>query len=162
MASRRHIFLNLTIIFIPWLSLIFIGKNSLKRYSLASSIIGIFEIANHMYGHKRKWWEFYDKPKSFIRDELPFDIGPYVPLSMWILKSSYGNFKKFVLLNAIANGLFSFLFMPFMKKIKIIRLKQLNYLQFFLYIHYKAYLLYGLQYLIERRGINKRVLRYFS
>lgn len=135
---------------IPWLSLLFIDKRSIKRYSLASVIIGIFELINHIYGHQQKWWKFYDKPKSFMRDELPFDVGPYMPISMWILKFSYGNIKKYLLLNTIVHLLFSFIFMPFLKKIKIIRLNRLNYFQFFIYIHYKAYLLYGVQYLIEK------------
>jgi hypothetical protein len=159
MASRRHVFFNLAIIVIPWVSVIFIGKRHIKRFSLASLFITIFEILNHIYGHNRKWWKFYDKPKSFIRDELPFDIGPYLPLSMWILKFTYGNFKKFVLLNAVANGLFSFLFLPFIKKIKIVRLNRLNYFQFFLYIHYKAYILYGVQFLFEKVRFAKGVHR---
>ncbi|MCM3409852.1 hypothetical protein ACEWK1_20825 [Metabacillus sp. YM-086] len=154
MASKRHKILNLFLILLPWFSVVFIGKSSVKRYSLAAVFIAIFEIINHLYGRKRKWWEFYDKPKSFIRDELPFDIGPYFPMSLWFLKFSYGNFKKFVLINAIANGLFAFLFIPFLKKIKIVRLKRLNYFQFFIYIHYKAYLLYGIQQLIERSKSN--------
>ncbi len=81
MASRRHVLFNLTIIVILWLSILFLGKRNIKRYSLASIIIGIFEIINHIYGHLRKWWSFYDKPKSFTRDKLPFDISPYMPLS---------------------------------------------------------------------------------
>ncbi len=155
MTSRRHRIFNFFIIAIPWLSTIFIGKRHFKRFSIAGIFIVFFEIINHIYGHKMKWWKFYQKPKSFIRDELPFDIGPYMPLSMWILKFSYGNFKKFVLLNVFANGFFAFLFMPFLKKIKIVRLNRLNYLQFFLYIHYKAYVLYGVQYLIELFRRNK-------
>lgn len=159
MASRRHILFNLTIIVIPWLSVLFLGKSNFKRYSLSSFIIGIFEIINHIYGHQQKWWSFYDKRKSFLRDELPFDIGPYMPLSMWILKYSYGNFKKYVLLNGLANGLFAFLLMPFLKKMKIIRLNRLSYLQFFIYIHYKAYLLYGVQYLLEKAQSTNRELK---
>jgi len=150
MTSRRHLLFNISIIIFPWLSTLFLGKRNVKRYIFASIIVGILEISNHIYGHKRNWWRFYDQPKSFIRDELPFDIGPYVPTCLWILKLSYGNFKKFVLLNAFANGLFAFLFMPFLKKIKIIRLNKLNYLQFFFYIHYKAYILYGVQYILEK------------
>lgn len=150
MASRRHVLFNLSIIIIPWLSLIFIGKGYIRRYSLASFMVSLFEIINHIYGHKRKWWKFYDKRKSFIRDELPFDIGPYIPISIWILKFSYGNFKKFVLLNAFVNALFTFLFIPFLKKIKIVRLNRLSYFQFFIYIQYKAYILYGLQYMVEK------------
>src|SRR5919205_4560682 len=110
MVSKRHKFLNLFIILIPWLTMLFIGKRSIKRYSVAGIFIVIFEILNHLYGRKKKWWKFYDMPKSFIRDELPFDIGPYMPMSLWILKYSYGNFIKFVLLNVLANGFFAFLF----------------------------------------------------
>ncbi|PLS03317.1 hypothetical protein [Neobacillus cucumis] len=150
MTSKRHKVFNIFLILLPWLSLLFIGKRSIKRYSLASVFIAIFEIMNHLYGHKRKWWEFYDKPRSFIRDELPFDIGPYLPMSLWFLKLSYGNFKKFVLINAIANGVFAFGIMPILKAFKIIRLNRLNYFQFFIYIHYKAYILYGIQYLLEK------------
>jgi hypothetical protein len=150
MATRRHKVFNLSIILIPWLSLLFIGKRSLRRYSLAGIFIVIFEIINHLYGHKRHWWKFYDKRKSFIRDELPFSVGPYMPLSMWILKYSYGNFKKYVLLNVVSDGLFAFLFIDILKKLKIISLNRINHLQFFVYLHYKAYILYGIQYLYEK------------
>ena len=145
MISKRHFLFNLTIIAIPWLSLLFIGKRNIKRYSAAGIFIVIFEIINHLYGHKRKWWKFYNRRKSFLKDELPFSIGPYMPLSMWLLKFSYGNLKKFVLLNAISDGLFAFLFIDILKKLKIISLNRLNHIQFFIYLHYKAYLLYGFQ-----------------
>jgi hypothetical protein len=150
MISKRHSIFNVIIILVPWLSLLFIGKRSFKRYSISGVFIIVFEIINHLYGHKRNWWKFYDKRKSFIRDELPFSVGPYMPLSMWLLKISYGNFKKFVMLNAIADGLFAFFFIDVLKKFKIIRLNKLNHFQFFIYLNYKAYLLYGVQYLIEK------------
>ncbi|WP_270182016.1 hypothetical protein [Alkalihalobacillus sp. CinArs1] len=156
MTSKRHVVFNFAMILIPWFSLRFIGKRHIKRFFFASFIIFLFEVINHLYGRKRKWWKFYDKPKSFLRDEFPFDIGPYMPISMWILKHSYGNFKKFVGLNVLANALFAFLFLPFLKKIKIARLHKLTYFQFFLYIHYKAYLLYGLQVLYEKFRLRKR------
>ena len=150
MISRKHLIFNLSIIIIPWLSLLLFGKRNMKRYSLSGVFIVIFEIINHLYGHKRNWWKFYDKRKSFIKDELPFSVGPYMPLSLWILKISYGNFKKFVILNVISDGLFAFLFMDILKKFKIISLNRLNHIQFFIYLHYKAYLLYGVQYLFEK------------
>lgn len=150
MIKTRHLLFNLSIIIFPWFSLLFIGKQSRRRFSLAGVLIVIIEILNHLYGHKRNWWKFYDKRKSFIKDEFPFSIGPYMPISMWILKMSYGNFKKFVLLNVIANGLFAFLIIDVLKKFKIISLNRLNHGQFFIYLHYKAYLLYGIQYLIDR------------
>lgn len=150
MISKRHLVFNLSIILIPWLSLLLIGKRSFKRYSFAGIFIVIFEIVNHLYGHKRNWWKFYDKRKAFFKDELPFSVGPYMPFSMWLLKISYGNFKRFVLLNLISDGLFAFLFIDILKKFKIISLNGINHFQFFIYLHYKAYLLYGFQYLFEK------------
>jgi hypothetical protein len=150
LITKKHLAFNLSIIIIPWLSLLFIGKRSFKRYSVAGLFILIFEIINHLFGHKRHWWKFYDKRDSFFKDELPFSIGPYMPLCMWLLKFSYGNFKLFVVLNIIFDGLFAFYFIDVLKKKKIISLNRINHWQFFIYLHYKAYLLYGVQYLFEK------------
>lgn len=155
MIKRRHLLFNLAIITIPWLSLLFIGKKSFKRYSFTGVFIVVFEIINHIYGHRKNWWKFYDGYKSFFKDELPFSIGPYMPFTMWLLKYSYGNFKKFVLLNVIADGVFAFVMMDVLKKFKIISLNGLTRVQFFFYIHYKAYLLYAVQYLIEKYRLNR-------
>jgi hypothetical protein len=148
--KRRHLVFNLAIIIIPWLSLLLIGKRDLKRFSLSGVFIVIFEIINHLYGHKRKWWKFYDKRNSFIKDELPWSIGPYLPISMWLLKISYGNLKKFVVLNAIFDALFAFVFIDIFKRLKLVGHNNINHFQFFIYLHYKAYLLYGVQYLYEK------------
>lgn len=150
MGTTRHKVFNLSAIIIPWLSMVFVGKRDFKRYWLAAFFIFVFEVMNHVYGHKKKFWQFYEKKPFFIRDELPFDIGPYIPISIWILKYSYGNFKKFVLINGVANALFAFVGIPLLSRLRIIRLNRLNHLQFFIYIHYKAYLLYGVQYLINK------------
>ncbi|MEH7177054.1 hypothetical protein [Neobacillus vireti] len=150
MATKRHKVFNLLIILIPWMSLLFIGKRNIRRFAFSGVFIVIFEIINHLYGHKRNWWKFYDKRKSFIRDELPFSVGPYMPLSIWLLKLSYGNFKKFILLNLISDGAFAFFFIDVLKKLKIISLNRINHLQFFFYLHYKAYILYGVQYLSDK------------
>lgn len=155
--SKRHKLFNAAIILIPWLSLVFMGKRDFKRYSIAGLVIIIFEIVNHMYGQKRDWWYFYDKRKSFLTNELPFSIGPYMPVSMWLLKFSYGNFKKFLTLNALSDGFFAFFLMKWLKKIKIIKLKRLNPFQFFLYLYYKVFILYGTQYLVENRKRLKRL-----
>ncbi|QOY35220.1 hypothetical protein AWH56_021370 [Anaerobacillus isosaccharinicus] len=155
MMSKRHVLFNISIIAIPWLSLLFIGRRNFRRYFISGIFIVVFEIVNHLYGNKRKWWKFYDKRKSFLKDELPFSIGPYMPVCMWILKYSYGNFKKFIVLNAIADGLFAFLIIDVFRKLKIVGLNRLSYFQFFIYLHYKAYLLYGVQYLFEKyKGYN--------
>ncbi len=54
------------------------------------------------------------------------------------------------MLNVIADGLFAFFFINILKKLKILKLNGLSHIQFFIYLHYKAYLLYGVQYLVDK------------
>lgn len=155
MASARHKIFNIVIPVIPWISLLYFGKRDFKRYAFSGITITIFETLNHWYGHHKKWWRFYDKPRKFYRDELPFDLGIYMLLSMWFLKLSRGSFAKFVLFNAIANGIFAFFIMDLLKKFKIVGLKRLNRIQFFHYLHFKVYILYVIQHLSEKWRISK-------
>lgn len=156
MVSKRHLTFNAALILLPWLSVLFLGKSNIKRYSLAGGVIVILEMITQIIGQKRKWWVFYDKPTSFIKDELPFSIGPYLPISMWLLKLSYGNIRKFLLLNVIADGLFAFPLIQIFSKMKIVRLHRLNIVQFFLYLFYKAFILYGVQYFVEKKTVQNK------
>ncbi|AGK54799.1 hypothetical protein B1NLA3E_15265 [Bacillus sp. 1NLA3E] len=149
MLSKRRLAFNTVLILLPWLSLLFLGKRTIKHFFLAGLVTVIFEVFNAKIGQKRKWWFFYDKRNSFISNELPFSIGPYLPLSIWMLKFSYGNFKKFLLLNTISDGFFAFPLLKFLKKVKIVKLYRLNEVQFFLYLFYKAFSLYSVQYFVE-------------
>lgn len=150
-VSKRHFVFNICLIVFPWLSVYFLGKQNVKRYSLAGLTIILVELISHKIGQKRKWWIFYDKRKSYLTNELPFSIGPYMPLSMWLLKRYYGNFTKFLLANAVSDGLFAFFFINLLKKVRILKLNKLSNLQFFVYLYHKAFILYGVQYLVETK-----------
>lgn len=150
MPSKRHLVYNTVIILFPWLSLLLIGKRNMKRFFPAALGTVIYEMIHQKIGRKRKYWIFYDKYSSFFSDELPFSIGPYIPISMWTLKFSNGNFRKFLLLNTASDSFFAVPFIQFLKKVKIVGLYRLNKFQFFLYLFHKAFLLYGLQYLVEK------------
>ncbi|NCG68837.1 hypothetical protein GWJ21_13115 [Bacillus coagulans] len=157
MITKRHLVFNLVILAVPWLSLLFLGKRNVKRYALAGAFIAVFAISNQILGRIRQWWKFYDKKVPFLKGELPFSMGPFVPLAMWILKDSYGNFKKFILWNMVADGFFAFLFIEVLKKLRIASLNRLSPVKFFIYLHYKAYLLYGVQWLYEKLRKKRQV-----
>ncbi len=59
------------------------------------------------------------------------------------------------MLNAVADGLFAFVGIKFLKKFKIANLFRLNGIQFFLYLFSKAFLLYGVQEFIESKSASK-------
>ncbi|MGO4886870.1 hypothetical protein ACJ2A9_03850 [Anaerobacillus sp. MEB173] len=82
---------------------------------------------------KQKWWVFHNKPNSYLLGEFPFNIGPFLVGSMWILKWTYGNFIKFISLNAIVDGLFVFIFIKIMNKLKVAQLVRVNHFPLMLF-----------------------------
>jgi hypothetical protein len=138
-------------VLLAWLTLPFLGIHNIKRFFPASLLIVFFEFTNVLIGKRRKWWVFYNKPNSYLLNEFPFNLGPFLVGSMWILKWTYGNFKQFISLNATVNAFFAFILITLLEKLKVVKLVRLNNLQFFLFFFYKAPLLYVIQYIIESK-----------
>ncbi len=138
-------------VLLSWLTLPLLGTRNIKRFLPASLLIFLVEMLHARYGKKHRWWVFYNKTKSPFFGELPFQIGPFLAVSLWFLKWTYGNFMQFILLNGISTANFTFLVTYFSKKFRYYRLVQINNFQFFLYFFSKAFLLYWFQYLIELR-----------
>ncbi|KAB2331475.1 hypothetical protein F7732_15490 [Bacillus mesophilum] len=139
---------------VSWIIIFFFGKLSIKKYLPASVLILLVEKLHAAHGKKNKWWIFYNKPKSYLYGEFPYQIGPFLMLALWTLKKTYGDFKPFILLNAAISAFFSFPLTYMAKQIKYYRLHRVNHIQMFFYFFYKAFLLYGFQYVIER-GFSK-------
>ncbi len=143
--------LNVAMVLLAWLTVPFLGVKGIIRFLPASFLVTLIEGINVQIGKRRKWWVFFNKPKSYLFGEFPFNIGPHLVGSLWILKLTFGNFTKFILLNAIVDAFFAFPFAKICKKIRYCKLVKLNGFQFFLYVFYKAFILYGLQYIFEKR-----------
>jgi hypothetical protein len=150
MKLRQQWTINLIMVIVSWTTGLFLGKQNIKRFLPASIFAVVFEAVNVLYVKKRKWWVFYNKPKSYITGEMSFNIGPFVVASMWILKWTYGNLKKFLMLNAVINAFFAFIVIRILERLKVARLKNINNFQFFLYFFFKAFFLYGFQALIDK------------
>jgi uncharacterized membrane protein YfcA len=150
MTKKNQRFFNVLMVLGSLMSLLFFGKEKLKRFFPVSLIMVLFELISCMIGKKRKWWVFFNNPKSFLFNEFPFHLGPFIVCSLWISRFTMGNFKKFVLTNAIFNGFFAFPFMAIATKIKYFKLVNLNNFQFFLNFFYKSFILYALQKLFDR------------
>jgi hypothetical protein len=161
MSIKKQWLLNVSIVILAWSTLPFLGIRNIKRFLPASILITVIEGINVQIGKKRKWWIFYNKPNSYLSGEFPFNIGPHLVGSMWILKWTYGNFKQFIFLNAIIDAFFSFVVFNILKKLKVAKLLRFNKYQCFLYIFYKAFFLYGFQYLFENKKGLKRLVKNF-
>jgi hypothetical protein len=156
MSSKIKGLINIALVLLSWFSLSFLGKSKIKRFLPASFLIFLLEAMNVYVGKKRKWWSYYNKPNSFLTVEFSMTIGPFLTGSMWLLNWFYGNFKQFIFINGLVNAFFAFFLVKLTEKLKVAKLKRLNNFQFFLYLFYKAPLLYGFQYLFD----NKRKILY--
>jgi len=156
MSLKNQWLFNISMVLISWLSLPLVGKRSIKRFLPATILAMLLTIFDLQIGKQRRWWSFYNNPQSTISNEFPFLIGPMLVMSLLSLKWTYGNFKKFIMLNALFQAIFTFPITRLFTKLKVYKLVWINEFQFYLYFLYKAFFLYGCQYQFEKKeGINK-------
>ena len=80
--------LNFAMVILAWLTVPFLGVKNIIRFLPASLLICLLEGLNDQIGKRRKWWVFFNKPKSYLFGEFPFNIGPphklrLFPFSCW-------------------------------------------------------------------------------
>ncbi|MEK5443635.1 hypothetical protein [Fredinandcohnia sp. FSL W7-1320] len=158
MSVKMQKIINIAMVLLSWSTLPFLGLQNIKRFLPVSILIGVIEAINAIIGKRRKWWVFYNKPNSYIFNEFPFNIGVFLVISIWLMKWSYGNFKRFILLNAIGNAFFAYPFSKFARKIKYYTLVRFSHFQFFIYFFSKAILFYWFQYLFEKEKNDNQPL----
>jgi hypothetical protein len=107
MSKDTQRIVNLLMVLIPLSSLPFLGIKNIKRFLPSSLLVLLMGSIDVQIGKKRKWWTFYNKPNAYFSNEFPFHIGPFLVGSLWILKWAYGNWGKFLLLNAITDAIFA-------------------------------------------------------
>lgn len=71
MSLRKQWILNILMVLLSWLSLPLLGSGNIKRFFPSTLLIGILEILHARIGKKKKYWAFYNKPKSNLFGEMP-------------------------------------------------------------------------------------------
>jgi hypothetical protein len=151
MSKKNQSLLNILMIIVSWLTIPLLGRGTIKRFFPATLLSILICSLDLQIGKRRKWWIFKNNPQSFIKNEIPFLIGPMLLMGLCTLKWSYGNFKKFLLLNAIGGVFFTFPLTSLFTKLNLYKLVKINNTQFFLYFYYKAFFLYGFQFFLEEK-----------
>ncbi|TWE01646.1 hypothetical protein FB550_10511 [Neobacillus bataviensis] len=158
MSMKNKWLFNISMVLLSWIPIPFLGWRSIKKFFPAFIFVYLINCIDVPIGKKRRWWWFYNKPNSFFYNEFPFLIGPMLSVALCSLKWAYGNFKKFIMISAIFHLFFTILAKSLFPRIKLFKLVRLNAVQFFLYFFYKAFLIYGFQYIfnIKKRLFNPR------
>ena len=85
--------------------------------------------------------EFYTSFHPKIPGDIPFILGPYFILSLWILKLTYGKSTLYLLTNAIGHVLFAFSGIKLLKRLGIVSLIQMKSIQLTLLLTIRGVLL---------------------
>lgn len=154
----------LAMMLVPWLSLPLLGKKSFRRFYPGALFVCIWVTVESLIAKKRVWWRFYEKLIPKTMGEIPFIIGPLFVGSIWILKFSFGKFRRFLLLNTITNFLFVFPGMITLRNTGIVSLVRMKHYQMGILFMAKSVLMYGIQAITEkiRKKPKTIIQRFFS
>jgi hypothetical protein len=136
----------IALLILPWLTVPFLGRNSLKKFLPAALFICTFTKAIELFGEKKKWWEFY-KGVPPLNSANFFNFGPYAVTSLWMLKITYGKFPLYLITNLILQICFIYLGgLKFFNRYKIALIK-LTKFQYLAIDFLRALILYGFQFI---------------
>jgi hypothetical protein len=143
--------LLLFIMLLPWLTVPFLGKQAIKRFSFTSLFISLLFGAQSVYAHKKGWWRVYPKLFPNVIGETPFIIGPFFVGAIWILKYTYGKFLRYTFINLGVDFFHLYVFVTWLNKMGIASLIRLKNNQALLLFSANATVMYGFQWLIDKK-----------
>ncbi|MGM0835346.1 MAG: hypothetical protein ACQEV7_04255 [Bacillota bacterium] len=102
------VFLWLSLI-VPWLSLFFMKKDSIKRYLPVAILVSLLLTILYEIGYTYDWWVLKDKivPWGHITN-ISFAYGLFLISTIWIFHYTYRNFKLYMVTNIIVDAIFNF------------------------------------------------------
>jgi hypothetical protein len=148
MKKTKLIILLMTIL--PWLTVPFIGKKTLKRFLPGVIFMCLYVTAEGTLAERKKWWWFPYSVKPNVLGEMPLILGSFLVGSFWILKYTYGKFSLYILVNIVIDSVFTYLALGWFKKIGYVSLVRLTKFQLSLLFMVKSILMYGFQYIYEK------------
>ncbi|WML49510.1 hypothetical protein RCG23_05840 [Neobacillus sp. PS3-34] len=134
---------------LPWLTIPFIGVKTIKRFLPGALFMCLYTIFEGNVAERRKWWWFFYNVKPNVLGEMPLILGPFFVGSLWILKFTFSNFKKYVILNVMIDSFFTYVLLNWFKRIGYASLIRINKLQLSLLFLVKLLLMYSFQYFYE-------------
>jgi len=140
----------LVLMLVPWLSVPMLGKRNFKRFLPAAGFIVVWISIESILAKRRVWWRFYEKLIPNTMGELPFLLGPFLIGSIWILRFTFGNFFRYLIVNLVTDVLFVYPGMFILKRLGIISLVRMKHYQMGILFMAKSVIMYGFQAIVEK------------
>jgi hypothetical protein len=155
-------FLLLLMMIIPWFSLPFLGKKTIKRFLPAAIFTSFIVKLENIIAFRRRWWGFYTQVHPKVKGDMSFILGPYLFTTFWIMRWTYGKFFLYLVVNTIMHFIFAYPVVNMLKRFGIVSFVRINPLQYVSILFSRALLLYGFQYIKEKYPIVKYIKQRFQ
>ncbi|MBD8067875.1 hypothetical protein [Bacillus sp. PS06] len=102
------------ILFVPWISLLFMKKAILKRYTPIATFAALLVTLYFELSYTQNWIIQEVKITDDLITFVPFTFGVFIIGTIWIYALTYGRFWLYVIFNVVIDGFFAFIFQKFL------------------------------------------------
>jgi hypothetical protein len=95
------------------------------------------------------WWKVRKPLFPKLSSDISFIFGPFFIANFWVFKLTYGNFKKYLLINVLFDYLFAYPLTSLAEKLKVYKMVNMTSFQLFVISIATALINYLYQYFIE-------------
>ncbi|SDE29564.1 hypothetical protein [Sporomusa acidovorans] len=116
-----------SMLIIPWFTLPFMKKDSIKRFSPAIILTALIVTITHEIAHAFRWWIALDSivPWGYITN-ISYSYGLFLVGTYWVFHFTYRRFWLYMLLNTAIGGLWVFPILHFLERMKIFQYVNIN------------------------------------
>ena len=132
---------------LPWLSLIFINKHSLKRFMPVAILAALLITVILEMGYVYNWWTILEKIAPWEHfTTIPLTYGAFLVGTIWIFHFTYDkSFWVYILTNAVIDALYAFGILNVFIYFGVYRLERMGNLGIFMLIFPLAFIIYAYQ-----------------
>ncbi|MBI0577496.1 hypothetical protein IEC97_08995 [Neobacillus cucumis] len=138
----------------PWFSIVFLPKKSFNQYLPVSLFASCLVIGMCALAAPFRWWEVKGGIRFKIFNDLTFIFGPFIVGTLWIFHFTFGNLKRFFIVNLIIDALFSFPVNYLFQRLNLYKLVKFKPTYIFLSFIGFSFIIYGFQ-LVNKRAFLK-------
>ena len=142
--------IRVTLLTFPWVTLVFLPKRSIQEFLPVSFIASILVAGISAMAVRYKWWIVDGGWKSRVFNDTSFILGPFFVGTLWIFHISFGNFKRYFLVNLIMDLMFSYPLNYLFQRFKLYRLVNFTPRKIFLFFISFSFIIYGSQLMLKR------------
>lgn len=155
MLSGKKV-LSLFVLIIPWLTIPLIGRKTFIRYLPAATIVNLIVGYFSVIAEKKKFWKIKNPLFPYSPIDFSYQLGLFFVTTIWVFKLTFGDFKKYLLLNVVIDYLLSYPIVKTLTKFGLFEFKKLRPRHFYSISVVLAILIYWYQILVEKviRGVK--------